>query len=76
MPGTARLQTVGPDDDSYLRQLLDCLEDRTGTAVLLNTSLNRRGEPLADLFEQTTAIAEVTAWPHVVVHDGRCLPDP
>jgi carbamoyltransferase len=74
--GTARLQTVGPDDDSYLRRLLDCFGDRTGTAVLLNTSLNRRGEPLADLFEQTAAIAEVTAWPHVVVHDGRCLPGP
>jgi predicted NodU family carbamoyl transferase len=67
---------VGPDDDSYLRQLLGCFGDRTGTGVLLNTSLNRRGEPLADVFEQTAAIAAVTAWPHVVVHDGRCLPDP
>jgi predicted NodU family carbamoyl transferase len=65
---------VGPDDDSHLRQLLDCFRDRTGTAVLLHTSLNRRGEPLADLFEQTAATAEVAAWPHVV-HDGRCVPD-
>ena len=74
--GTARLQTVGPQDDSYLRRLLDCYQDRTGAAVLLNTSLNRPCEPLADLMEQTMAIARSMAWPHVVVHDGRCLPGP
>ena len=72
--GTARLQTVGPADDAFMRRLLDCYEDRTGAAVLLNTSLNRRGEPLADVFEHTIDIAEAMTWPHLVVHDGRALP--
>src|SRR5215218_8939193 len=61
--GTARLQTVGRDDDAFMRQLLACYQERTGAAVLLNAALNRRGEPLADLLEHTIAIAAATTWP-------------
>ncbi|WP_229427376.1 carbamoyltransferase family protein [Massilia atriviolacea] len=45
---TARLQTVGPDDDPLLRALLHEFELRTGVPVLLNTSFNRRDEPIVE----------------------------
>ena len=42
--GTARVQTVGPGDDAFVRALLDALAAAGGPDVLLNTSLNRPGE--------------------------------
>jgi len=55
--GTARVQTV-PADGSGFRRLLEAWYARTGCPMLLNTSLNVRGEPMvndrtdADRFEQ------------------------
>ena len=55
--GTSRIQTV-PKDDSGIRRLLEAWHDRTGCPMLLNTSLNVRGEPMvndrtdADRFER------------------------
>ena len=53
---TSRVQTV-PADGSGIRQLLEAWHDQTGCPMLLNTSLNIRGEPMvndradADRFE-------------------------
>jgi carbamoyltransferase len=44
--GTARVQVVTADSNPRYYQLLDEMEARTGNPVLLNTSLNRRGEPM------------------------------
>jgi len=55
--GTSRVQTV-PADGSGIRRLLEAWHEETGCAMLLNTSLNIRGEPMvndradADRFEQ------------------------
>jgi len=55
--GTSRVQTV-PSDGSGIRQLLEAWYAATGCPMLLNTSLNIRGEPMvndradADRFEQ------------------------
>ena len=46
--GTARLQTVGEGDDPMLRALLKAFEARTGVPVLLNTSFNRKEEPIVE----------------------------
>lgn len=46
--GTARLQTVGEGDDPFVRELLRGFEARTGIPVLLNTSFNRREEPIVE----------------------------
>jgi carbamoyltransferase len=46
--GTARLQTVGEHDDPFLRALLEAFEARTGISVLLNTSFNRKEEPIVE----------------------------
>jgi carbamoyltransferase len=45
--GTSRVQTV-PDDGSGIRQLLAKWFVMTGCPMLLNTSLNIRGEPMVD----------------------------
>ncbi len=44
--GTARVQIVEKDTNPRYYALLEALEVRTGNAVVLNTSLNRRGEPM------------------------------
>lgn len=44
--GTARVQIVEQDTNPRYYALLEALEKRTGNAVVLNTSLNRRGEPM------------------------------
>ena len=55
--GTSRVQTV-PKDGSGIRRLLERWYDETGCPLLLNTSLNIRGEPMvndrddADRFEK------------------------
>jgi carbamoyltransferase len=46
--GTARLQTVEPVQTPFLHALLAAFADRTGCPVLLNTSLNEPGDPLAE----------------------------
>ena len=45
---TARLQTVGEHDDPFLRALLHEFEARTGVPVVLNTSFNRKEEPIVE----------------------------
>jgi carbamoyltransferase len=55
--GTSRVQTVSADG-SGIRRLLEAWYKETGCPMLLNTSLNIRGEPMvndradADRFEQ------------------------
>jgi carbamoyltransferase len=55
--GTSRIQTVARDN-SGIRRLLEAWYRATGCPMLLNTSLNIRGEPMvndrtdADRFEQ------------------------
>ena len=45
--GTVRPQTVTAADAPLFHRLLTAVGARTGIPALLNTSLNRRGEPLA-----------------------------
>ena len=42
--GTARVQTVTPDDNETLHDLLAAFKQRTGYGVLCNTSLNFNGK--------------------------------
>jgi carbamoyltransferase len=55
---TSRVQTVGKDCQSGIRELLEAWFEWTGCPMLLNTSLNIRGEPMvndrsdADRFER------------------------
>jgi carbamoyltransferase len=59
--GTARIQTVDPVDTPFLHALLVAFRDRTGCPVLLNTSLNGKGEPLTETPADSLACLSSTA---------------
>jgi carbamoyltransferase len=44
--GTARIQTVDPDREPLLAELLTAFEQRTGRPVVGNTSRNTAGRPM------------------------------
>lgn len=45
--GTARVQTVTEEANPLYHRLIDCFAGLTGIPMVLNTSLNVRGEPIA-----------------------------
>lgn len=49
--GSARLQTVRRDQNSFLHDTLKAFEAHTGAPILLNTSFNPRGEPILNFCE-------------------------
>ena len=49
--GTSRVQTVGKNDSPGFRLLLERWYEKTGCPMLLNTSLNIRGEPMVNTRE-------------------------
>jgi carbamoyltransferase len=59
--GTARVQTVSRESDADFHRLLSVFKDRTGIGVLLNTSLNRRGEPMVETPGEALALLRETA---------------
>ncbi|MFP5347163.1 MAG: carbamoyltransferase [Actinomycetes bacterium] len=58
--GTARLQTVEPVNTPFLHALLSAWYERTGSPVLINTSLNGPGDPLTETPEQSIATLRKT----------------
>ncbi len=50
--GSARVQSVDPDAHPAFASLIRAFEARTGLPMVLNTSFNRRGEPIVDTPEQ------------------------
>ncbi|XVQ08358.1 carbamoyltransferase family protein [Spirillospora sp. CA-255316] len=46
--GTARIQTVAPEDEPLVAALLEAFQARTGLPVVINTSLNTAGRPMVD----------------------------
>jgi carbamoyltransferase len=46
--GSARLQTVARADNPAFHDLIRAFADRTGVPMVLNTSLNTKGEPIAE----------------------------
>lgn len=71
--GTARVQTVRREGDETFHALLSAFRARTGIGVLLNTSLNRRGQPIvespveaAELFRDT-GLHGLVVGPYLVV---------
>jgi len=67
--GTARVQTVGPEDDPFLRTLLEALEQRGEPAVVINTSLNRPGEPIVNTAAEAVAAAQAMGLDGMVIGD-------
>jgi carbamoyltransferase len=48
LDGTARIQTLSAADEPFLAQALSAFHTATGIPVICNTSLNDRGEPIAN----------------------------
>jgi carbamoyltransferase len=46
--GSARVQTVDPDEEPLVARMLERFEARTGIPVVVNTSLNTAGRPMVD----------------------------
>jgi carbamoyltransferase len=46
--GTARVQTINRDQDALYYDLVKAFYDRTGCPVVINTSMNVRGEPIVN----------------------------
>src|SRR5919201_1138175 len=46
--GTARIQTVDPEEEPLVARMLQAFERRTGLPVVVNTSLNTAGRPMVD----------------------------
>ncbi len=74
--GSARVQTVDASTSPRFHALLRAFEERSGVPMLINTSFNRRGEPIVetpaqaiDVFEQS-AMDVLVLGPFVVEKPG------
>jgi carbamoyltransferase len=45
--GTARVQTLDPEHNPFLADVINCFAALTGVPVLINTSLNVKGKPIS-----------------------------
>lgn len=67
--GSARVQTVNKQWNKRFYKLIEYFEKESGIAILLNTSLNRRGMPMVETPEQAIALFEETALDILVLED-------
>ncbi|MER8072297.1 carbamoyltransferase C-terminal domain-containing protein [Streptomyces sp. NPDC094034] len=58
--GTSRVQTVSRSENPDFYALIEQFSERTGCPMLLNTSLNRKGEPLANSWDDAVGFAAAT----------------
>merc|ERR1711948_111246 len=56
LDGTARHQSVGEHDEPWIHALLLAVGKRTGLAALINTSFNRRGNPIVNTVRESLAM--------------------
>lgn len=66
--GTCRIQTVG-DEPKHFRLLLEEFFKLTGCPVLLNTSLNLAGEPIAAYKDQALQLLNQTDIDYMIIGD-------
>src|SRR5436305_9180427 len=66
---TARVQTVRPDQNESLCRLLKEFDAITGVPLLLNTSLNVRGEPIVETPDDALACFLSTGIDYLALHD-------
>lgn len=70
---SARVQTVSHDTNPFLYDLIKTFGEKTGTYVLLNTSLNLKGQPLANKIQDSLDIYEKIDGPKGVIYDGELI---
>ena len=57
--GTARVQVVKKDCESLIREVLEEWYERTGCPMLLNTSLNIKGKPMVNTWEDAKEFSKL-----------------
>jgi carbamoyltransferase len=67
--GTGRLQTVTPQANGWLASLVTDMGRATGIPVLLNTSLNVMGKPIAHSVADAITILATTGLDALLVDD-------
>lgn len=70
---SARAQTVNHKSNPFLYNLIKRFGDKTGIYVLLNTSLNLRGDPITNKIEEGQAIYEKIPGPKGIIYNGKIL---
>jgi carbamoyltransferase len=70
---SARVQTVQKASNPFLYDLIKRFGDKTGTYVLLNTSLNLKGDPIANDIMQSLEIYDQIEGIKIIVANGRIL---
>lgn len=71
--GTSRIQTVQREQNETYYDLIDEFERRTGTPVVLNTSLNQRGEPIVRTPRDAVECFVKTNMDHMCFPDAKIL---
>ena len=69
--GTARVQTVDPTTSPRFASLLRAFRERTGVGVLLNTSMNLRGEPMVATAAEAYSVFDRSGLDFLVLE--RCV---
>ena len=67
--GTARVQTVTADENPRYHALIEHFDRLTGLPIILNTSLNVRGEPIANTPKDALACFDTTAMDYLFLGD-------
>ena len=70
--GTARVQTVKREDNPWLYNLLTEFEALTGVGVLLNTSFNINGKPIASTYRDAFELYKTSEMDGLVFDDYYC----
>jgi carbamoyltransferase len=66
---SARIQTIHEETNPKLNQLLNAFEEKTGCAVLVNTSFNVRGEPIVNTPEDAWRCFMRTEMDYLVIEN-------
>ncbi|HYN93614.1 MAG TPA: carbamoyltransferase C-terminal domain-containing protein, partial [Pilimelia sp.] len=79
--GTARVQTVSPDTEPLVAEMLAEFDRLTGIPVVVNTSLNTAGRPIVDTPREAmelfgSAPVDLLAIGPFAVHRGRAFGEP
>jgi len=67
--GTARVQTVVEEHNPRFYRLIRAFRDLTGVPIVINTSFNRRGEPLVCSPDEAIAVFQSTQMDALVLGD-------
>lgn len=67
--GTGRVQTVDPQSNPWLCDLLSGFERETGVPILLNTSFNVMGKPIIHSVQDAMAVLSTTGLDGVLLED-------